>query len=316
MTIGIDIGGTKCAVSRLCEDGRIHEIHRMATKGPDETLAELAEAVSRADTGPSPLIGISGGTLAADRGLITGAPNLPGWNDVPVVDYFHRRFGGPAYLMNDAKSCALAEWRYGAGRGCRHMAFLTAGTGMGAGLILDGRLYLGGGNAGEVGHIRLAPDGPWGHGKRGSFEGFCSGGGIGRWAREFLRDRGMAGGFGCASLEEVTAAAVAAAAARDDASACEFLALVGGRLGEALALLVDMLNLERIVIGSIYVRSRQWLEPAMRQALEREALPVSLASCSILPAALGEQVGNYGAIAVAEYNHDKENFIQSSTGSI
>ena len=119
MTIGIDIGGTKCAVCVLEKNGQIKQIHRMATKGPVETLAELAQAVAGANPGPSPLIGISGGTLAADRGLITGAPNLPGWDDIPVVDYFHRRFGGPAYLMNDAKSCALAEWRYGAGRGCR-----------------------------------------------------------------------------------------------------------------------------------------------------------------------------------------------------
>jgi len=313
MTIGIDIGGTKCAVCVLEKNGQIKQIHRMATKGPDETLAELALAVAGANPGPSPLIGISGGTLAADRGLITGAPNLPGWDDIPVVDYFHRRFGGPAYLMNDAKSCALAEWRYGAGRGCRNMAFLTAGTGMGSGLILDGRLYLGGGNAGEVGHMRLAPDGPWGHGKRGSFEGFCSGGGIGRWAQEFLRDRGMTSGFGCARVDEVTAALVAAAAGRGDPLAIEFLALVGGRLGEALALMIDMLNLERIVIGSIYVRSQRWLEPAMRESLAREALPGSLAACTILPAALGEQVGNYGAIAVAEYNHDKANFILSAT---
>ena len=315
MTFGIDIGGTKCAVCVLEQNGQITQIHRMATRGPDETLADLAAAVARAEPGPAPLIGISGGTLAADRGLITGAPNLPGWDDVPVVDYFHRRFGGPAYLMNDAKACALAEWRFGAGRGCRHMAFLTAGTGMGAGLILDGRLYLGGGNAGEVGHMRLAPDGPWGHGKRGSFEGFCSGGGIGRWAQEFRRDRGLPGGFGCARREEVTAAAVGAAAAGGDPLAAEFLALVGGRLGEALALMVDMLDLERIVIGSVYVRSQKWLEPAMRQALEREALPGSLANCRIVPAALGEQVGNYGAIAVAEYNHNPARFTLSATST-
>jgi glucokinase len=92
--------------------------------------------------------------------------------------------------MNDAKACALAEWLHGAGRGYRHLAFLTAGTGMGSGLILDGRLYLGAGNVGEVGHMRLAPDGPPGYGKRGSFEGFCSGGGIGRWAQEWLQERG------------------------------------------------------------------------------------------------------------------------------
>jgi len=312
MTIGIDIGGTKSAVSLLEGNGQVRESHRFATKGPDETLEELAHAVTRAAPGPAPVIGISVGTLGASRGLITGAPNLPGWNDVPAADYFHRRFGGPVYLMNDAKACALAEWRYGAGRGCRHLAFLTAGTGMGAGLILDGRLYLGAGNAGEVGHLRLAADGPLGYGKRGSFEGFCSGGGLGRWAQDFLRERGRKSGFGVARREEVTAAHVAAAAAQGDGLARELLANSGARLGEALAILIDLLNLERIVLGSVYVRSRQWLEPAMRQAIEREALPGSAAGCQIVPAALGEQVGNYGAIAVAEYHQGREAFAASA----
>ncbi len=312
MTFGIDIGGTKSAVCRLGDDGRIVQIHRMATRGPDDTLAELAAAIERARPGASPLIGISGGTLGAARGVITQAPNLPGWDEIPVVDYFNRRFGGPAYLMNDAKACAIAEWRYGAGRGSRHLAFLTAGTGMGAGFILDGRLYLGCGNAGEVGHIRLAADGPPGHGKRGSFEGFCSGGGLGRWAQEFLAARGLTSGFGCARIGDVTAAAAGEAAARGDPLARELLDLCGERLGEALALLVDILNLECIVIGSVYVRSRPWLEPGMRRALAREALPGSLAGCRIVPAALGEEVGNYGAICVAQYNHDKDSFVAAA----
>jgi glucokinase len=312
MTIGIDIGGTKCAAARLGPGGAIESLGRIATRGPEETLADLAAIVASSNPGPGPIIGICGGGLGAARGMISGAPNLPGWDDVPVVDYFHRRFGGPAYFMNDAKACALAEWRYGAGRGTRNMAFLTAGTGMGAGLILDGRLYMGEGNAGEVGHMRLAPDGPLGYGKRGSFEGFCSGGGMGRWAQDVLRERGLASGFGCARVEDVTAAAVAAAAAGGDPLAREFLAEAGDRLGQALAILVDVLNLRRIVLGSVYVRSRQWLEPSMRLALEREALPTSLADCEIVPAALGEQVGNYGAVAVAEYNHDKARFTEEA----
>ena len=299
--VGVDIGGTKCAVAHFDPQGRVREAFRLPTGRPAETLEALAAALSRLGLALPPVIGISAGGLRAAEGLISGAPNLPGWNDVPVVEFFRNRFGGPVYLMNDAKACALAEWLYGAGRGCRHMAFLTAGTGMGAGLILDGRLYIGAGNAGEVGHVRLAREGPPGYGKRGSFEGFCSGGGIGRWAQEWLRDRGLPGGFGCARREDVTAAAVAGAAAQGDPQARELLAGAGERLGEALAILIDILNLERIVLGSVYMRSRKWLVPAMRAALAREALPDSLAACQILPSALGEDVGNYGAIAVAEY---------------
>ena len=96
-----------------------------------------------------------------------------------IVEWLQNRINVPAFPQNDANACALAEWQFGAGRGCKNMVFLTFGTGMGAGLILDGRLYAGTNDmAGEAGHMRLAPDGPEGYGKRGSFEGFCSGGGI------------------------------------------------------------------------------------------------------------------------------------------
>lgn len=299
--IGVDIGGTKCAVSYLNADGKVCEAARFKTTSAGETLENISSAVVPLVKGIRPVIGISAGTLGAARGVITGAPNLPGWNEVPVMDFFQTRFAPTTYLMNDAKACALAEWLHGAGRGYRHLAFLTAGTGMGSGLILDGRLYLGAGNAGEVGHMRLAPDGPLGYGKRGSFEGFCSGGGIGRWAQEWLREHGLASGFGRDHWRDVTAADVGAAADQGDADARALLARVGTRLGEALALLIDVLNLECIILGSVYVRSRRWLEPTMRMAIQQNALPESLAACKILPSELGEQVGNYGAIAVAQY---------------
>ena len=306
--IGVDIGGTKCAVSYLGDDGRIVEVARFTTKGPEETIVAITDAIEPLRRSETTVIGISAGTLDARRGLITGAPNLPGWNDIPISELLQRSIGVPAYLMNDAKACALAEWMHGAARGYKHVAFLTAGTGMGAGFILNGSLYLGAGNAGEVGHMRLAPDGPMGYGKRGSFEGFCSGGGIGRWAQEWLEERGLTCGFGCDRLQDVTAAAVGSAADRGDAEARALLASAGTRLGEALALLVDLLNLECIVLGSVYVRSRRWLEPTMREALEQNALPGSLSACKVVPSALGEEVGNYGAIAVAQYCSGRGSF--------
>jgi len=299
--VGLDIGGTKCAVCLPDGPDGIREVAKFPTAGWPETLARLAAIVQDLGLSGPPVLGISAGTLKASEGLIDGAPNLPGWNDVPVVAYFRERLGGEAFLLNDAKAGALAEWRHGAGRGCRHMAFLTAGTGMGAGLILDGRLYLGTGNAGEVGHLRLAPDGPPGHGKFGAFEGFCSGGGIGRWAAEHLRGKGRAGGFDGEPPDRITGESVARAAERGDADAREILAASGQRLGEALAILVDLLGLERIILGSVYVRSRRWLEPAMREALTREALPAPLSACTILPAALGENIGHFAALAAARH---------------
>ncbi len=291
--IGVDIGGTKCAVSRLQSDGTMRELGRFATQRPETSLPEIVALIATAKPGTSPSIGIAcGGPLDAARGRILGPPNLPGWDDVAIVDELVCRFGGRARLMNDANACALAEWQWGAGRGCRSMIFLTAGTGMGAGLILDGKLYEGtSGLAGEVGHLRLAPDGPEGYGKRGSFEGFCSGGGLARLARERAGTRVLPSGYSAKDLF-------------DDARAGNPWALqvveeAATRWGEALALMVDMLNPERIILGSLYVRARALLEPILKRVVAREALSAAGAACEILPANLGESLGNYSALAVA-----------------
>ena len=186
--LGMDIGGTKSAVL-LARTGRkktdgIEFLERCAvpTKGSwQEVLGILAlrggEMVKRHGILPDDcVIGIScGGPWDGGRGVILSPPNLPGWDEVPITEYMEQKLGMPARLKNDADACALAEWRYGAGQGCRHMIFLTFGTGLGAGLILNGRLYQGAcGMAGEAGHIRLDQDGPVGYGRAGSFEGFCS----------------------------------------------------------------------------------------------------------------------------------------------
>ncbi len=287
--IGIDIGGTKCAVSVL-RGGRVEEVDRFPTADYAATFARFRKTVEGLSPGVDVAFGIScGGPLDASRGVILCPPNLPGWTNVTIVRDFADVFGGRAFLMNDANASALAEWHFGAGKGCRHMVFLTAGTGMGAGLILDGRLYEGAtGDAGEVGHLRLRLDGPLGFGKRGSFEGFCSGGGMARLALEMGWPR-----------PEVTLKDVAEAAAKGDALALEVMRVAGERLGEALALLVDTLNPERIVLGGYFPRCSKLLIPAMERALAAEALPGALAACRILPAELGETIGSHAAVAVA-----------------
>jgi len=230
---------------------------------------------------------------------------LPAWDRIDVVRPFRDRFGVPVALENDANACALAEWRWGAGRGCRNVVFLTFGTGMGAGLILDGRLYAGTNEmAGEVGHVRLAEDGPVGYGKAGSFEGFCSGGGIEQLARQMALEVLQQGGRPgyCPTVDDlatVTAERVGQAAQRGDALALAVYGVVARRLGQGLAVLVDVLNPERIVIGSIYARQQALLEPLMLETLRREALPRALAVCQVAPAGLGERVGDMASLSVA-----------------
>jgi glucokinase len=298
--IGIDIGGTKCAVSLRRKNGRVQEVRRFATRGSTATLEEFARVVAQLKSGRVPAIGIAcGGPLDARRGVVLSPPNLPGWDRVPVVRFFESRFGGRAFLMNDANANALAEWRFGAGRGSRSMVFLTAGTGMGAGLIIDGRLYEGAcGNAGEVGHVRLAETGPVGFHKAGSFEGFCSGGGIAQLVH-FLPSHDQPDRIARWIAEHPTAHAIALAARRGDRAARAIFAESGRRLGQALAFLIDTLNPDCIVIGSLWLRCRDLLGPEMRRVLRAEALAEPRRACRIVPAKLGERIGNYGAVCVA-----------------
>jgi glucokinase len=318
--VGVDIGGTKSAVVLGHPDGSaamcvLDKAAFPTVGGPEPVLERIAETarlmMGRMGAPGAEAIGIScGGPLNSRKGLVLSPPNLPGWDEVPVVSILSERMGAPAFLQNDANACAVAEWKYGAGKGCRNMVFLTFGTGMGGGLILDGRLYSGTNDlAGEVGHLRLAEDGPRGFGKHGSFEGFCSGGGIAQMARaevETRLARGETVRF-CADrakAQELTARDVGEAATGGDPVAREILAQSGRYLGRGLAVLIDVLNPERIVIGSIYGRCIEFLRPSMEEELRREALAPAARVCSIVPAGLGETIGDYAALAIAAAGRD------------
>jgi glucokinase len=313
--LGIDIGGTKCAVvlgdssfsikKKVFFETKVergyHAIIGEFQKHIDSILKEYpAESLKR--------IGIScGGPLDSRTGMIYSPPNLPGWDQVPIVELFSTRYGVPTALQNDANACALAEWMMGAGKGTRNMIFLTFGTGMGAGLILDGKLYSGTNDlGGEVGHIRLAPDGPVGFGKAGSFEGFCSGGGIAQLAKSIVSEKlknKQQVGF-CTSPEmipEIDAKVVALAAQDGDPVANEIIGISAGYLGLGLSILIDVLNPECIVIGSIYARNENLFKPLIDKVLQREAIPSSLEVCRIKPAELGDSIGDYAALCVAVY---------------
>ena len=314
LLIGFDIGGTKCAaiLGRRNGDGSLEVLGKSVFRTHDcprpsvclEELARRAETLLEGRHAAG--IGVScGGPLSSRAGVVLGPPNLPGWNNVPVTAPLAARFGCPARLQNDANAGALAEWKAGAGRGCDSMAFLTFGTGLGAGLILNGHLYAGADDlAGECGHLRLAPFGPVGFGKSGSFEGFCSGGGIAQLAAVRAREILQRGGSlpWCRSIDElgsITAKSVGDAADASDEIARAVYAECGGYLGKGLAILIDLLNLDRIVIGSIFARSEHLLRPAMEREIAREALPAAADRCRIVPAQLGESIGDIAALAVA-----------------
>jgi glucokinase len=319
--IGIDIGGTKCAVVLGDSLGTIYKRCAFPTQsqgGPQKVIEKIMETIDEVleelsiDLEWISSIGIScGGPLDSKKGIILSPPNLPGWDEIPIVDILKKRYHKDVYLENDANACAVAEWKFGAGNGCSNMIFLTFGTGLGAGLIMDGRLYRGARDmAGEVGHIRLKPKGPVGYGKAGSFEGFCSGGGIAQLARQEIISRLKRGErvrF-CPTQDKaqnITAKDVGIAASQGDPVAIEILRISGKHLGMGLSILIDILNPERIIIGGIYARCREFLEPSAKEVLRKETLPISYESCLVLPAGLGEEIGDYASLCVAMGQHIK-----------
>ena len=306
---GMDIGGTKCA-SILAEVTKESVRFLNRTEFPtgggwknvlERLAADLEKNAEKAGIPVSDIaaVGIScGGPLDAERGLILSPPNLPGWDEVPVCAFFRSRWGIPARLMNDADACAVAEWKYGAGRGLSHVIFLTFGTGMGAGLILNGKLYEGAcSSAGEIGHVRIGGDGPVGYGKRGSFEGYCSGSGIARLARILSEERTQSGKpYPIGGKENPSAKEIAEAARGGNEDAAEVYREAGRRLGTGLSILVDVLNPQMIVMGGVFMRSHDLLEDEMLRVMQRECLPHALEAVRIVPSELGERIGDYGAV--------------------
>lgn len=313
MLLGFDIGGTKCAVITADNsNGDIHIIDKkkiatdlsVAPEVMIDRLIEIADGMLGGERLEA--VGIScGGPLNSKTGVIQSPPNLIGWDNVEIVRIMKAHFGVKVNLQNDANACAVAEWKLGAGRGTDNMIFLTFGTGLGAGLILDGRLYTGtNDNAGECGHIRLDRFGPVGFGKSGSFEGFCSGNGIAQLGYTMALEavqRGECPSYFKSGMTsaDVTAKTVGDAAEAGDKIAKRVYEICGEQLGRGLSVLIDILNPQRIVIGSIFARSEGLLRDAAMRVIAQEALPQSAACCELVAASLGEQIGDYAAIATA-----------------
>lgn len=301
--VGIDIGGTKCAVVLGNEKGDILNKVKFDTTTFPETFHRIIAETQ--NIGKCDAIGIScGGPLDSAKGVIIAPPNLPDWNNVEIVKILNEKFSVPVFLKNDADACALAEWNFGAGRGTKNMIFLTFGTGMGAGLILNGQLYSGTCDcAGEIGHIRMTETGPVGYGKEGSFEGYCSGGGIAQLGKLYMQSKAEVGETVsyCGKDGKITAKSIAEAAESGNSHAGEIYAQCGRMLGKGLSVLIDILNPQKIIIGSIFQRSGHLLRDEMEKEIAKESIIWSKNVCEIVPAELGESIGDKAAICVAIY---------------
>jgi glucokinase len=303
--IGLDVGGTKTACVEGTADGQILQRIEIPTEaarpfaqtaptlfGAMKSLRARAAAAGRECAALSVSVG---GPLRINEGVLLDPPHLPGWHHLPLKQQLAEAFPDlPVFVEHDGNAGALAEFHFGAGRerpGIRHLIFLTFGTGLGAGFIIDGRVLHGASDtAGEIGHWRLSRDGPEGFGKRGSWEGFASGAGLVQVAARMFPQRWSTH----TPIRELVEAML-----RDEPQALAVADAAGRRMGQGLALLIDALNPELIVLGSLAVALGDRVLGAARAVVALEALPQAAAACPIVPARLGTQIGDVAALMAA-----------------
>jgi glucokinase len=296
--IGLDIGGTKTAVVAGDTNGGVIYREQFATepaRGFDDVYSRILGCMDRVvahEGSPPRAVSVSiGGPLDVLGGIIKSPPNLPGWTDVPLKEMLARQFRIPVFVEHDGNAGALAEWYFGAGKGFRNIVFVTMGTGFGAGLILAGRLYRGTSDvAGEAGHVRVAEDGPDCYGKSGSLEGYGSGTGIARLACMMYPHLWDAGSSVIDVHDAFRSGSPEAAAVFERAAT---------GLGRGLAILADVLNPERIILGGLGMRLSDALVEPARRVFAAESLPEARRVCEIVPAALGERIGDIAALCAA-----------------
>jgi len=306
--LAIDIGGTKLAAGVVDASGTIlarGDMPTLAAEGPERVLDRIVRLAKDVlgrlgvSAGAIQRIGIGcAGPVDRQAGLILNPPNLPGWTRVPLVERIEKALGHPAVLENDANAAALGEFRYGAGRGASSLVYLTVSTGIGSGIILNGKIWHGvKDGAGEVGHMTLLPDGPiCGCGNRGCLEALASGPSIARRAREALAtDRPSR----LREATDFTAVDVVRLAQEGDVIAAEVWDETVRYLGLGVAAIVTILAPERVVIGGGVTQAGDFLFERLRREVRRRVKLVAVESVPILPAALGADAGILGAAAVA-----------------
>lgn len=314
--LGADVGGTKLATVLARRDGQIlhkvrlpTEAHRGSEFGVARLIAMLRQNLSETGVREVDVVGIGvacGSPMDVEQGIILGPPNLQTWNPVPIKSLLEAEFGLYAQLENDANAGALAEWLFGAGKGKRNVVYMTMGTGIGGGLILDGKLYRGtNNNAGEVGHMRVVDRGgpQCGCGKRGCLEAFCSGPAIARRTCEALKQAPHSAILKLAGdPQSATAEHLFAAARQGDALALQLVDETAHYMGIGLANIIQAINPEAIVLGTIATEQGDFFLDRLRAVVRAETWPQMSAVVEILPSPLGGQVGDYGAISIILQN--------------
>ena len=311
--LAIDLGGTKIIAAIISSSGQVvaKEYHlTLASEGPQAVTSRMFSAIehllNESNLGVSQLDSISiaaAGAIDSDKGLVTSSPNLPGWSDVPLRDMVSRQFGVDAFLLNDASAAALGEHRLGAGRGTANLIYITVSTGIGGGIIIGGKLYLGSrGSAGEMGHMTIDVNGPrCSCGNVGCLEVMASGAAIAREALRRLRDgeSSTLSDIVAGKIENITAEEVGLAAQGGDRLALEVVLRAATYLGVGLVNIVNIFNPEMIVIGGGVAKMGDLLLGPARKMVAERAFRLSAGAVRIVPTQLGDDAGVLGAAVFA-----------------
>ncbi len=310
--LGIDLGGTKVLTAVADERGKILARKKIPTepeKGQEHVIDNIIGSVlavleeSGLDKSEIVRTGIgSPGPLNIEKGIIYLAPNL-GWENVPISALLEERLGVPIKLENDANAAALGEKWFGAGQGIDNLLYITVSTGIGGGIIIDQKIYHGANaGAGEVGHMIIDPDGPrCGCGNRGCLEALASGTAIIRMAREAVKSgqETILHSLSDGDVTKISGSLIAEAARMGDQVAEDIWEKAGDYLGLGVANLVNVFNPEMIIFGGGVMKAGAFIMKPMLRSLKKRAFKESYRSLKIKQAALGNDVGVKGAIAVA-----------------
>ena len=305
--IGIDVGGTNVKIALVNEKGNIiysNSIPTRAEMGYEYTINNMKEAIrellKETHTDAKSIEGMGfgfPGQIDCQKGIVRLAPNIPGWVDVPIAEIMEKEFGIPTRVDNDVRCAALGELNYGAGIGCENLICITVGTGIGSGLIVNGKLVRGASNAaGEIGHIKLdINEGPLcGCGDRGCLEAFASGPSIVAMAEEYIKG-GKSTKYRELANPDITPYIVSEAAKQGDAVAKRIFTIIGGYIGVGLASVVNLLNPEKIIIGGGVAAAGDLLLDPIKETLIKRAMPIAGSAVEIVPAQLGNSAGVIGA---------------------
>lgn len=310
--IGVDVGGTNIKIALVGTNGEIvysNSISTRAEMGYEYTISAMKQAVvdlmKETKTDAKNIEGIGfgfPGQIDYKNGIVRFATNIPGWVDVPIEEIFEKEFGIPTRVDNDVRCATLGELNFGAGKGCKNLVCITLGTGIGSGIVVDGKLVRGASNvAGEIGHIKLQMNGGplCGCGDYGCFEAFASGPSIVAMAQEYIKG-GKSAKFREMADPDITPYIVAQAAKEGDVVAKRIFTIMGEYVGFGLASVINLLNPERIIIGGGVADAGEIIFAPIRETISKRAMPIAAAAVEIVPAQLGNMAGVIGASLLIE----------------